>query len=58
MTEKNGVCGGGTGVYSSTGGEIVQLGLSGYPQMHMHCGQRRRRMPGMNNWPVSFIDFP
>lgn len=26
--------------------------------MHSHCGQRRRRMPGMNNRPVSFIDSP
>ena len=43
---------------SSTGGEIVQLGPDDYPQMHLLCGQRRRRMPGMNNRPVSFIDFP
>lgn len=43
---------------SSTSGAIVQLGLCDYPHMFLHCGQRRGRMPGMNNWSVSFIDFP
>lgn len=35
----------------------MQLGLGDFPQMHSHWGQRRPRMPGMNNCCVSFIDF-
>lgn len=27
--------------FSSTGGEIVQLGPGDYPQMHLHCGQKK-----------------